>query len=215
MNFQLRGVDGVQARVRELQAKIESLKQQNQPAKALNNDFQATLNGAINQRAKPGTNLLGAPMPTMPGSSNAPLDPIAMGLVPTLGGNPETSELRQLARTAAEKYNLDPRLFEALVEQESAFNPKAISPVGAQGLAQLMPKTAASLGVKDPFDPVQNLEGGAKYLAQMMREFNGDRRLALAAYNAGPGAVRRAGGIPPYQETQNYVRKILGKVGGE
>jgi soluble lytic murein transglycosylase-like protein len=112
---------------------------------------------------------------------------------------------------AATRHGVDVGLLTALVEQESSFNPQAISPVGAQGLTQLMPATARSLGVTNPMDPVQNLNGGAKYLAQMMREFNGDTRLALAAYNAGPGAVRRHGGIPPYRETQNYVSRIMSR----
>jgi soluble lytic murein transglycosylase-like protein len=117
-----------------------------------------------------------------------------------------------MVRAAADKHGLNPALFEALVEQESAFDPRAVSSAGAQGLTQLMPGTARMLGVADPFDPAQSLDGGARYLAQMLREFGGDQRLALAAYNAGPGAVRRHGGVPPFQETQNYVTKILGRV---
>ena len=111
--------------------------------------------------------------------------------------------------TAAAKANgVDPALLAGLVKQESGFNPKAGSGAGAKGLTQLMPATAAGLGVTDVFDPVQSLNGGAKYLKQQLDAFGGDVTKALAAYNAGPGAVQRFGGVPPYSETQNYVRIV-------
>lgn len=109
---------------------------------------------------------------------------------------------------AAKRHGLDPALLAGLVKQESGFNANARSGAGAQGLTQLMPGTAAGLGVKDPLDPAQSLEGGAKYLAQQLKAFDGDVARALAAYNAGPGAVQRFGGVPPYAETQNYVRAV-------
>lgn len=112
------------------------------------------------------------------------------------------------ARAAARRHGIPEDLFLRLVRQESGFDPDARSHKGAMGLAQLMPGTARLLGV-DPRDPVQNLEGGARYLAQQYRRF-GSWRLALAAYNAGPGAVERHGGVPPYRETRGYVRAILG-----
>jgi Transglycosylase SLT domain len=111
---------------------------------------------------------------------------------------------------AANKYGVDPALLAALVKQESNFNPKAQSGVGAKGLTQLMDPTARGLGVSDSFDPLQNLDGGAKFLGGLLKEFHGDQTLALAAYNAGPAAVKKYGGIPPYQETQRYVPKVLG-----
>jgi soluble lytic murein transglycosylase-like protein len=110
---------------------------------------------------------------------------------------------------AAAKHGIDPALLKALIKQESGFDPGAGSPAGAQGLTQLMPGTAASLGVTNPLDPAQSIEGGAKYLRQQLDTFGGDVEKALAAYNAGPGAVQRYGGIPPYAETQNYVRKVM------
>lgn len=113
-----------------------------------------------------------------------------------------------MARSAAKRHDVPEDLFLKLVQQESGFNAKAVSPKGALGLAQLMPGTASALGV-DPHDPYENLEGGARYLAAQYRTF-GSWRLALAAYNAGPEAVRKYGGIPPYKETQNYVKIILG-----
>lgn len=113
-----------------------------------------------------------------------------------------------MAREAARRYGIPEDLFLRLVQQESNWDPRARSHKGAIGLAQLMPFTARSLGV-DPHDPVQNLNGGARYLAEQYRKF-GSWRLALAAYNAGPGAVQKYGGVPPFRETRNYVRKIWG-----
>lgn len=115
---------------------------------------------------------------------------------------------KTLAEAAAQRHGIPVDLFLRLVQQESAWNPKARSHAGAIGLAQLMPFTAKSLGV-NPWDPEENLEGGARYLKQQHRKYN-SWRLALAAYNAGPGAVDKYNGVPPYKETRNYVRKILG-----
>lgn len=113
-----------------------------------------------------------------------------------------------MAKAAAQRHGIPTDLFLRLVHQESRWNAKAVSHAGAIGLAQLMPGTAAGLGV-DPTDPAQNLDGGARYLAIQYKKF-GTWRLALAAYNAGPGAVQKYGGIPPYKETRNYVRIIAG-----
>jgi soluble lytic murein transglycosylase-like protein len=109
---------------------------------------------------------------------------------------------------AAARYGIDPALLKGLIRQESGFDPSARSGAGAVGLTQLMPGTAASLGV-DPTDPAQAIDGGARYLKQQLDRFGGDAAKALAAYNAGPGAVAKYGGIPPYGETQNYVRSVL------
>lgn len=114
----------------------------------------------------------------------------------------------ETAKSMARKYNVPEDLFLRLVQQESGWKPGAVSHKGAIGLAQLMPGTARVLGV-NPRDPVQNLEGGARYLSRMYRKF-GNWRLALAAYNAGPAAVEKHNGVPPYRETRDYVRKILG-----
>lgn len=117
-------------------------------------------------------------------------------------------EYLEMARAAARKHNVPEDLFARLVQQESGWNPAALSHKGAIGLAQLMPQTARALGV-NPADPLENLEGGARYLARQFREF-GSWRLALAAYNAGPEAVKKHGGVPPYKETRNYVKVIWG-----
>lgn len=116
----------------------------------------------------------------------------------------------RLADSIATKYGLDPKLFRRLIAAESGWNAGAGSPAGARGLTQLMPATARGLGVRNINDPAQNLEGGAKYLSQQFKTFKGDPKKALAAYNAGPGAVSKYGGVPPYAETQGYVRRILG-----
>jgi putative murein lytic transglycosylase yjbJ len=116
-----------------------------------------------------------------------------------------------LARTihrAAQKYGLDPKLVSAVAEVESGGNQKAVSPAGAVGVMQLMPETAAGLGV-DPYNLEGNIEGGAKYLREMLDAFGGDVKKAVAAYNAGPNAVKAYGGVPPYAETQNYVDSVL------
>ncbi len=111
--------------------------------------------------------------------------------------------------TLGQKYNLDPLLIHAVINQESGYQPQAVSKSGAVGMMQLMPATAKGLGVTNPYDPLQNMEGGIKYLKLQLERFGGNVALALAAYNAGPNAVTKFGGIPPYQETQHYVRSIL------
>jgi soluble lytic murein transglycosylase-like protein len=108
----------------------------------------------------------------------------------------------------AATYSIDPALVRSIVEAESGFNPRATSPAGARGLMQLMPETAQSLGVVDAYDPTDNLRGGTRYLRGLLDRF-GDVRLAVAAYNAGPAAVERFGGVPPFSETQAYVRRVL------
>jgi soluble lytic murein transglycosylase-like protein len=114
---------------------------------------------------------------------------------------------------AGDRQGVDPRFIHAVIKQESRYNPKAVSGVGAQGLMQMMPATAKRFGLKDPFDPAANVEAGTKYLKFLLKRFNGDVSLALAGYNAGEGSVDKYKGVPPYSETQNYVKKISATYG--
>lgn len=189
MTFKLRGPEGVRARIEELQARIN-------PG---GSEFAGEVAGAMSA--------IGGLSGLIPGSVE-PMRPDALGIKVVGSGNP--SQFRSMIRNAALEAGIDERLLDALVSAESNYNPFAKSGVGALGLTQLMPQTAASLGVDNPFDPVQNLKGGATYLAQMIKRF-GDARLALAAYNAGPGAVEKAGGIPNYKETQDYVNRVMAR----
>lgn len=113
-----------------------------------------------------------------------------------------------IARDAARRHGVDPRLVHAVITTESAWNPNAVSNKGARGLMQLMPKTSRRFGVVNPFDPSQNIEGGVRYLAWLQKHFSNTHHV-IAAYNAGEEAVWKYGGIPPYHETQEYVRKVL------
>jgi soluble lytic murein transglycosylase-like protein len=157
---------------------------------------------------------------TDPGAFNAAL---AQALMPQLAAPDATpdayapapippEQINQLVQQNADIWQVDPALIKSVIANESSFNANAQSPVGAQGLMQLMPETAASLGVKNPFDPAQNVAGGTRYLRSLLDRFKGDTRLAVAAYNAGPGAVEKYGDVPPYAETQSYVKNVLGSL---
>jgi soluble lytic murein transglycosylase-like protein len=189
-------VDAVVSRIAQLQSLMAPAPQ---PAQSAN--FAATLASASSPTATAAT----ATTPTATLASTASTGPSALP-----AGTPYGAEIT----AAAQRNGLDPALLAGLIKQESGFNPNAGSPAGAQGLCQLMPGTARGLGVTDLHDPVQSIEGGAKYLAEQLKSFNGDVARALAAYNAGPGAVQRYGGVPPYAETQNYVRAVQANAAG-
>lgn len=125
----------------------------------------------------------------------------------------ETKSMDQIFQQAADKYNVPVNLLKAIGKAESDFNAKAVSRCGAQGVMQLMPATAKELGVTDAFDPEQNIMGGAKYISGLLKKYDGNTSLALAAYNAGSGNVKKYGGIPPFTETQNYVKKVMKYMG--
>ena len=133
--------------------------------------------------------------------------------IPEIPGAPK-GEILNLIDKYSQKYNIDKNLVKAVVQQESGFNSKAVSQAGAMGLMQLMPSTAKCLGVRNPFDAEQNIAGGTKYLKTLINKYD-SVKLGLAAYNAGSGAVQKYGGVPPYKETQNYVKNIIKKAGVE
>ena len=148
-------------------------------------------------------------------------DPVAMAQAPepaaaltVLAPPPSPVNYTAVLNATASRHSISPALLEAVVWQESRWHPQALSPKGAMGLTQLMPATARALGV-DPRDPVANLDGGARYLRQMLDRFGGNLEKSLAAYNAGPGRVERANGIPAIAETRNYVTAILARLGNQ
>jgi soluble lytic murein transglycosylase-like protein len=204
-------IHATMARINELQARLGMMK----PAMR---DERPTPN-AIDQRTPiPNTQYQ---TPASPTQAPAALFDVVLakangsiGLRPMAGGaGPFAPNIEALVIRHAAQNGLDPNLVRAVVQQESGGNTRSVSVAGARGLMQLMPETAAMYGVKDSFDPEQNIAAGTRHLAGLMREFNGDVSRALAAYNAGSGAVRKYGGVPPYAETQQYVQRIMGMLG--
>ncbi|MDR3710572.1 MAG: lytic transglycosylase domain-containing protein [Capsulimonadaceae bacterium] len=187
-------------RIQQIQAHIEQLdgEEPSAPPAAPPQSFDAALQSA------------GVRMPRNLPSLAAiqPLSPSALTMRALPGGN--TNDYAALIQASANKYGVDPNLVSAVVQAESDGNPAAVSRAGAKGLMQLMPANETEYGVTNPFDPEQNIDAGTHQLSNLLSQFGGDIDLALAAYNAGPNAVRRAGGIPPYPETQEYVRKVRG-----
>jgi soluble lytic murein transglycosylase-like protein len=141
--------------------------------------------------------------------ANAALD-AQRASIPLRSATLSPSEIEHLVNANAAASQVDPGLIEAIIANESGFDANATSRAGARGLMQLMPETATSLGVSDPYDPAQNVRGGTRYLRALLDRF-GDVELAVAAYNAGPAAVARYGGVPPFAETRNYVRNVLSR----
>jgi soluble lytic murein transglycosylase-like protein len=121
----------------------------------------------------------------------------------------KAADMGQIVSTAGARHQVDPDLINSVIRAESGFNPKAISPKGAQGLMQLMPQTAFQLGVSNPFEPMSNVDGGTRYLSELLQQYQGDMVKALAAYNAGPQRVAQYGGVPPYRETHAYVARVI------
>jgi soluble lytic murein transglycosylase-like protein len=197
----------VAQRVQQLQALIESAKAVSNGALATTSsqgasgDFASALQAATAADASATDSPAIAAQPGVPVWNQSPLSGSTSG---------ESGEYEGLIDQAAARNGLDPAVLHGLIQQESGFDPSATSSAGAQGLTQLMPGTASSLGVSNPLNPAESIEGGARYLGQLMSQFAGNTTEALAAYNAGPAAVQQYGGVPPYAETQSYVSSVLG-----
>ena len=207
-------VNAIEMRMQEIQSMISS--QQAMPPTAASmsaqGSFQAVMGGAMGEQFAPATPPTayatpgGLPAIGLPGmfpGINVPAQP---GMPPS---GPTSTQYDAYIKEASQKWGVDESLVKAVIQQESSFNPNACSSCGAQGLMQLMPETARSLGVQNAYDPQQNIMGGTRYLRGLLDRFNGDPRLALAAYNAGAGSVQKYGGVPPFAETQNYVSRIM------
>ncbi len=208
--------------VRHIQARIAAIQEQfGIPGGVPGLDFDSVLNKAIHKGDKgqpvQAEGAVAASAVEAVAAAETRKEPAAPREVKLTGYAPHTrgggtllsdASLSQLVKAASDKYQIDPKLVSAVAEVESGGNQGAESPAGAIGVMQLMPDTAAALGV-NPYDKQQNIEGGAKYLRQMLDSFGGDVKKAVAAYNAGPNAVKKYGGVPPYPETQDYVDKVL------
>ncbi len=180
----IKGPDAIRSRMAEIQAKLDAaFPSVQQPSSQVPSGLSGSLGGF------------------------SPFNPFGDQTMVKPTQSPEN--LKAMIEKAAKDAGIDSALFDSLVSAESAYDPGARSSAGAMGLSQLMPGPARSLGVNNPFDPEQNLRGGATYLSQMLKRFGGDPQLALAAYNAGPGAVEKYNGIPEYKQTQDYVKKIM------
>jgi soluble lytic murein transglycosylase-like protein len=153
--------------------------------------------------------LVAAALASQGGQPATDADGIAFAQAPNAPAPLPTEEIDRLVSANAATWNVDPSLIKAIIANESGFNANATSNVGAQGLMQLMPGTASGLGVTDAYDPAQNVWGGTRYIRGLLDRFGGNTELAVAAYNAGPGAVEKYNGVPPYAETQNYVQNVL------
>ena len=142
-------------------------------------------------------------------NSTSKVDPNLTGLSQS-NTTAASGSFAEIINQVSGKYGVNPALVNAVIKAESNYDADAVSSAGALGLMQLMPGTASGLGVTNPLDPAQNIDGGVRFLSGLLKRYDGDVKLALAAYNAGPGAVDKYGGIPPYQETQVYVQRVLG-----
>ena len=192
----LSGVQQIQARIAEIEGQF-SLQNQQLPGM----DFASKLQQEIDKNVTTAAGKAHAAQRVQESSA-------AHQATASAQENFANPDLARMIHTAAAKYAVDPKLVSAVAEVESGGDQNAVSPAGAVGVMQLMPETAAGLGV-NPYDMKSNVEGGAKYLREMLDTFDGDVKKAVAAYNAGPNAVKAYGGVPPYAETQNYVSSVL------
>ena len=211
-SFELKGPDAIRSRMEEIQSRLASVfPKGNEFQKALDKQVKGVAPIEIRPEDPEADGVLTMSQIAKNLEMAGPITSQGTFLNKGLSAQQKLQVQALISKVAVEQ-GIDERLLKAVVQAESDFNPDEVSHTGAMGLMQLMPDTARELGVVDPFNPYQNLTGGSKYLKQMLTRFNGDTSLALAAYNAGPGAVKRAGGIPNIAETKNYVSKILGNL---
>lgn len=193
------GVRDVQMRIRAIRRRFED------PEKERERSFVDVLDAAGSKKTPQVAPDFGQNRET---SKTAGVDILKKTDLGREGRRMSETDLESLIRQKARTYGVDEDLVRAVVRMESGGNPKAVSTAGAMGLMQLMPETAEMLGVNDPFDPVQNVDGGVRYLKLMLDRYDGDETLALAAYHSGPGRVDRYGGVPPYPKVNHYVRTV-------
>jgi soluble lytic murein transglycosylase-like protein len=211
-SFELKGPDAIRSRMEEIQSRLASVfPKGNEFQKALDKQVKGVAPMELRPEDPEADGVLTISQIAKNLEMAGPITSQGTFLNKGLSAQQKLQVQALISKVAVEQ-GIDERLLKAVVQAESDFNPDEVSHTGAMGLMQLMPDTARELGVVDPFNPYQNLTGGSKYLKQMLTRFNGDTSLALAAYNAGPGAVKRAGGIPNIAETKNYVSKILGNL---
>ena len=202
-------ISGITARISEIQQRIDSLNPQAVPTSESAPTFAKTLTAA--QAAGPTT------LPSGPSGIAAP--PASLGPLPVLPVAPGAADVVPIStassgdyETLIQKYaaqnNLEPSLVKAVIQTESGGNPRSVSGAGAMGLMQLMPANVKEANISDPFDPEQNIAAGTKQLSGLLSQYHGDLDLALAGYNAGPGNVRKYGGVPPFPETQHYIQRV-------
>jgi soluble lytic murein transglycosylase-like protein len=205
------GIERVMARMSEIEDRISQIT--GEQTVGTPGSFAKALSTAQGATQTSGSDSL-PPLPVPPdGRFVQPLPPLPDATEQAAVTDPD--EIGALAQQSATKYGLAPNLLSAVIHVESDGNPKAYSNAGAMGLMQLMPSSVADADITDPFDPAQNIDAGARKLSGLLAEFGNNLDLALAAYNAGAGAVRKYGGVPPYKETQDYIRKVREAMGAE
>jgi soluble lytic murein transglycosylase-like protein len=215
----LEDLGAIQARISEIEGRLASLAPPAPPAIGPGVASLPSFSQTLQRTQTPA----GAPLPLRTAGNETrgvTVPPAALGPLPPLPVTPNTTHLipivhqagtgqyASLIQTYADKHGLAPALVKAVIQTESGGNPHAVSPAGAMGLMQLMPSNVQEAGISDPFDPEQNIAAGTEQLSGLMKQYGGNLDLTLAGYNAGPGNVRKYGGIPPFSETQNYIRKV-------